>query len=77
MAPGPQPVRGLSREIASLRDEACALAGLGRCALTLGRTSDAAENLRQARDIFQRIGAAEATDVAAELDSLAGPGPTA
>jgi tetratricopeptide (TPR) repeat protein/DNA-binding SARP family transcriptional activator len=67
----------LSREIASLRDEACALAGLGRCALTLGRTSDAAENLRQARDIFQRIGAAEATDVAAELDSLAGPGPTA
>jgi tetratricopeptide (TPR) repeat protein len=67
----------LSREIASLRDEACALAGLGRYALTLGRTSDAAENLRQARDIFQRIGAAEATDVAAELDSLAGPGPTA
>jgi DNA-binding SARP family transcriptional activator len=67
----------LSREIASLRDEACALAGLGRCALTLGRTGDAAENLRQARDIFQRIGAAEATDAAAELDSLAGPEPTA
>jgi tetratricopeptide (TPR) repeat protein/DNA-binding SARP family transcriptional activator len=67
----------LSREIVSLRDEACALAGLGRCALALGRTDDAAEGLRQARDIFQRIGAAEATDVAAELDSLAGPGPTA
>jgi tetratricopeptide (TPR) repeat protein len=64
----------LSREIASLRDEAGALAGLGRCALALGRTSDAAEDLRQARDIFQRIGAPEAADVAAELDSLVGPG---
>ncbi len=62
----------LSREIASPRDEACALAGLGRCALALGRTGDAAQYLRQARDIFQRISAAEAADVAAELDSLAG-----
>ena len=64
----------LSREIASPRDEACALAGLGRCALAPGRTSGAAENLRQARDIFQRIGAAEAVGLGAELDSLARPG---
>jgi tetratricopeptide (TPR) repeat protein len=64
----------LSREIASPRDQASALAGLSRCALTLGHTSDAAENMRQARDIFQRIGAAEAADVTAELDSLAWPG---
>ena len=65
----------LSREIASPRDEACALTGLGRCALAIGRTGDAAEDLRQALDIFQRIGAAEAADVAAELDSLAGTDP--
>jgi hypothetical protein len=42
------------------------LAGLGRCALALGRTSEAAEDLRKAQDIFQRIGAAEASYVAAE-----------
>ena len=65
----------LSREIASPRDEACALTGLGRCALAIGHTSDAAEDLRQALDIFQRIGAAEAADVAAELDSLTGADP--
>jgi len=64
----------LSREIGILRDEASALAGLGRCALALGRTSDAAGNLGQARDIFQRIGAAEAAGVAAELDDLTRPG---
>ena len=67
----------LSRQIASPHDEACALAGLGRCALALGRTGDAAESLQQARDIFQRIGEAEAADVAAELDNLTEPGPTA
>jgi tetratricopeptide (TPR) repeat protein len=65
----------LSREIASPRDEACALTGLGRCALAIGRTGDAAEDLRQALDIFQRISAAEAADVAAELDSLTGTDP--
>jgi DNA-binding SARP family transcriptional activator/tetratricopeptide (TPR) repeat protein len=63
----------LSLEIASPRDEGCALAGLGRCALDLGRTSDAAKNLRQARDIFQRIGAVEVADVADELNGLAEP----
>jgi len=67
----------LAREIASPWDEAQALAGLGRCALAAGRTVDAAAGLRQAREIFDRIGAAEATAIAAELDSLAGTGPTA
>jgi DNA-binding SARP family transcriptional activator/DNA-binding XRE family transcriptional regulator len=57
----------LAREIASPWDEAHALAGLGRCALTGGSAS-----LRQARDIFQRIGAVEAADVTAELESLEG-----
>jgi hypothetical protein len=41
--------------------------------MALGRTGDVAEHLRQARDIFQRIGGAEAAYVAAELDTLAGP----
>jgi hypothetical protein len=33
--------------------------------------------MHQAREIFDRIGAAEAAAIAAELDSLAGTGPTA
>jgi hypothetical protein len=67
----------LAREIASPWDEAQALAGLGRCALAAGHATDAVAGLRQAREIFERIGAAEATAVAAELDGLTGPGPTA
>jgi hypothetical protein len=34
------------------------------------RTAEAADGLRQALDIFQRIGAAEAVDVSAELRAL-------
>jgi hypothetical protein len=56
--------------------EAHALAGLGRCALGAGRPAEAEGTLRQALEIFQRIGAAEAAGVAAELDALPGrPGP--
>jgi tetratricopeptide (TPR) repeat protein len=61
----------LAREIDSSWDEAHALAGLGRCALAVGDTTSAKASLRQAGEIFQRIGAAEAKDVAAELDALA------
>ena len=60
----------LAREIASPWDEAQALAGLGRCARADGRTSDAIASLRQGWEIFERIGAAEATTVAAEVDRL-------
>jgi DNA-binding SARP family transcriptional activator/tetratricopeptide (TPR) repeat protein len=60
----------VSREIASPWDEAHALAGLGRCALAYGRTDEAAAALSQARDIFQRIGAAESAGIAAELDNI-------
>jgi len=67
----------LAREIATPWDEAQALAGLGRCALAAGRTVDAIAGLRQAREIFDRIGAAEAAAITAELDNLAGTGPTA
>ena len=67
----------LAREIATPWDEAQALAGLGRCALAAGRTVDAIAGLRQAREILDRIGAAEAAAIAAELDSLTGTGPIA
>ncbi len=64
----------LAREIGNKWDEAHAMAGLGRCALAAGRTTDAQADLRQAQEIFLRIGAAEATGVAAELDALTGAG---
>jgi hypothetical protein len=56
--------------IGSSRDEACALAGLGRCALAADHAARARTLLWQAHEIFQRIGAAETRDVLAELDSL-------
>jgi tetratricopeptide (TPR) repeat protein/transcriptional regulator with XRE-family HTH domain len=65
----------LAREIDSSWDEACTLAGLARCALAAGRTADAADGLRQAQQIFDRIGAAEAAGVAAELDALTAAAP--
>jgi tetratricopeptide (TPR) repeat protein/transcriptional regulator with XRE-family HTH domain len=56
----------LAREIGSPWHEANALAGLGRADLADGRASDAADRLRQAQEIFQRIGAAEAASATAE-----------
>ena len=60
----------LGRRIGSPRDEGHAHAGLGRCALAAGSAADAEAGLRQALVIFQRIGAAEAADVLAELQAL-------
>ena len=60
----------LACQIGSSWDEAEALAGLGRCALAAGRTAEAEAGLRQALAHFQRIGAAEAAAVSAELDAL-------
>ncbi|HEY3956621.1 MAG TPA: BTAD domain-containing putative transcriptional regulator [Streptosporangiaceae bacterium] len=65
----------LAQAVDASWDEAYALAGLGRCALAAGRAADAEVGLRQAHQVFQRIGAAEAADVAAELDTLAGAAP--
>jgi tetratricopeptide (TPR) repeat protein/transcriptional regulator with XRE-family HTH domain len=68
----------LAREIGIAWDEAHALAGLARCALPsagasrVARTA-AATQLREALEIFRRIGAAEAAEVAAELEELRGP----
>jgi tetratricopeptide (TPR) repeat protein len=60
----------LARQIGSAWDEAHALAGLGRCLLATGGSSEGEDLLRQALEIFQRIGAAETADVTAELQAL-------
>jgi tetratricopeptide (TPR) repeat protein/transcriptional regulator with XRE-family HTH domain len=65
----------LACAIASLWDEAHALAGLGRCAMADGHATQAEALLRQALGIFQRIGAAEAPGVLAELDALTSQAP--
>jgi tetratricopeptide (TPR) repeat protein len=61
----------VAREIRSAWDEAHALAGLGRCDLAAGHPAAAEARLRQAYQMFHRIGAAEAPGVATELDALA------
>lgn len=63
----------LARAIDSPADEAQALAGLGRCATAAGDAAAGEALLGQALEIFRRIGAAEASALAAELDALAGP----
>jgi hypothetical protein len=65
--------RDLARAIASSWHEAHALAGLGRCSAAVGHATQAKILLRQALEIFQRIGAAEAPDLLAELDAFTGP----
>ena len=60
----------LARDIASPHDEACALAGLARCALDAGDIPGAVAGLGRARKIFEQSGAAEAADIAAELAAL-------
>jgi tetratricopeptide (TPR) repeat protein/transcriptional regulator with XRE-family HTH domain len=60
----------LARAIDSSWHEAHALAGLGRCAMATGHVAQAEVLLRQALETFQRIGAAEALDLLAELDAL-------
>jgi tetratricopeptide (TPR) repeat protein len=67
-----QEVLEAARDLSNVLLEANALAGLGRCALAEGRSAEAADWLRQALAIFQRIGTTEAATVAAELDALQG-----
>jgi tetratricopeptide (TPR) repeat protein len=52
-------------------NEAHALAGLARCALATGRITEAKAIMRQAWEIFLRIGSVEATGAAAELEAFA------
>jgi hypothetical protein len=56
----------LARQVTSPWDEAHALAGLGRCARADGDARKASGLLTQAYRIFQRIGSADAAEVAAE-----------
>jgi tetratricopeptide (TPR) repeat protein len=65
----------LARAIASSPNEAHALAGLGRCAMADGHAAQARVLLRQALEIFQQIGAADAPEVATELDAITDPQP--
>ncbi len=65
----------IARQIRSSWDQAHALAGLGRCDLAAGLTAGGHALLRQAGDIFQQLGAAEAAEVAAELGALNEPVP--
>jgi tetratricopeptide (TPR) repeat protein/transcriptional regulator with XRE-family HTH domain len=60
----------LARVISSAPVEASALVGLGRCAIAAGQLAQAGALLEQAHKIFQRIGAADASSVLAELESL-------
>jgi hypothetical protein len=62
-------------EIGGAWDEARALAGLGRGDLAAGRINEAERNLRQALEIFPRIGAAGAAVLTAGLEALRGLGP--
>jgi hypothetical protein len=70
MEGGPPATLQLARDTGSALEEGRALAGLGRCALAAGRTADAYASLKQAHEIFLRIGAAEAADLSAELRAL-------
>jgi len=63
----------LARQIGSVRDEAPALAGLGRCALAAGNIAEAQDALQRALEIFEQIGATEAAELAAELAAFPHP----
>jgi len=60
----------LAVEIRSSWDEAHAHAGLGRCALADGRIAEAVARLQNALEIFRKLGAAEASGISAELNSI-------
>jgi len=62
--------RGLARAVHSPREEARALEGSGRCALAVGQAAAAVAEFRRALVIYQRIGAAESTRLAADLADL-------
>jgi class 3 adenylate cyclase len=66
----------LARQTGKSWDEAHGLTGLGRCAMAAGHATQAEVLLREALEIFQRVGAAEAAEVSAELQALSDARPT-
>ncbi|MEO7194966.1 MAG: tetratricopeptide repeat protein [Pseudonocardiaceae bacterium] len=60
----------LARAVDSPLEQARALEGVGRCALARGDTATVVTEFRQALEIYQRIGAAEVTQLAADLADL-------
>jgi DNA-binding SARP family transcriptional activator/tetratricopeptide (TPR) repeat protein len=62
----------LARSAGTQLEEARALEGIGRCAAQLSDVGAADSALRQALDIYQRLGAADATRLAAEMQALPG-----
>jgi Tfp pilus assembly protein PilF len=60
----------LALQVGRRGDQAHALVGLGLCALAADGTAKAADMFRRALEIFQQTGAAEATEVPAELQAL-------
>ena len=61
----------VAEQVPSPWDRAQSIAGFGRCAVARGRFAEGAAQLREALFIFERISAAEAAEVAAELASMA------
>ncbi|NLT54401.1 MAG: tetratricopeptide repeat protein [Actinomycetales bacterium] len=61
---------GVCRTMDSPWDQAHALAGLGRCALADGDLVEARRRLGEASEIFRRIGAGEAAELAAEIAAI-------
>ncbi len=59
----------IARTIGSQLEEARALEGIGKCAATTPATGPADDAQRQALKIYQQIGAADATRLAAEINS--------
>jgi tetratricopeptide (TPR) repeat protein len=62
----------LARTTGSRLQKARALEGLGKCAAQASNASTADSALRQALEIYQRLGAADAARLSAELDGSPG-----
>jgi tetratricopeptide (TPR) repeat protein len=66
----------LAREVSSPVEVGHALEGVAECTAHRGEVDKAARHLREALDIYLRIGAAEATRAATRLSELTAPVPT-
>ncbi len=65
----------LARATGTRLEEARAVEGTGKCAAQVGDASTAGAALQQALEIYQRLGAADAPRLAAELEASRDHGP--